>query len=275
MPKDPYQYFRIEAREIVEQLSRGVLDLEQGISGTEITGRLLRLAHTLKGAAHVVKQTAIAHLAHELEDALVPYAHGQPLPREKAAGMLQRIDGITAQLATLEGDQGTPAETAAPAVGEEFFDTVRVDLGDMDALLEGIAETGIQVAGLKAKLAAMEQAADLSSVLLNQLSARGASNGNGRSAAALAKTRGLAQDLEAALRPLHRNLVAGVEQVERELAQVRDTSSRLRLVPASAVFAPLRRAVRNTASRWSLKPAAASTVWTRTFWRRYVRPCCT
>ena len=31
MSKDPYRYFRVEAKEIVEQLSRGVLDLEQGV----------------------------------------------------------------------------------------------------------------------------------------------------------------------------------------------------------------------------------------------------
>ncbi len=35
--------------------------------------------------------------------------------------------------------------------------------------------------------------------------------------------------------------------MERELAQVRDMASQLRLVPASAVFAPLRRTARNTA----------------------------
>ena len=55
MPKDPYRYFRIEAKEIVEQLSRGVLDLEQGGTGKDLVGQLLRLAHTLKGCGSCSK----------------------------------------------------------------------------------------------------------------------------------------------------------------------------------------------------------------------------
>src|SRR6185312_12678016 len=48
MAKDPYQYFRIEARELVEGLTQGVLDLEKGAGGDDVRPRLLRLAHTLK-----------------------------------------------------------------------------------------------------------------------------------------------------------------------------------------------------------------------------------
>ena len=47
---DPLKYFRVEAREIVEQLQSGVLELER--SGDSVS-KLLRLAHTLKGAARV------------------------------------------------------------------------------------------------------------------------------------------------------------------------------------------------------------------------------
>ena len=68
---DPYKYFRIEAREILEQLSRGALDLEKGAPSPDaVIAQLLRLAHTLKGAARVVKRREIADLAHGLEDAL-------------------------------------------------------------------------------------------------------------------------------------------------------------------------------------------------------------
>ncbi len=63
----------------------------------------------------------------------------------------------------------------------------------------------------------------------------------------LGKGRAIAEDMQALLKPLSRSLLSSVEQVERELAQVRDTANQLRLVPASAVFAPLRRTVRNTA----------------------------
>ncbi|MGH8471137.1 MAG: Hpt domain-containing protein, partial [Gammaproteobacteria bacterium] len=70
MTHDPYKYFRVEAREILDQLGKGMLDLEKGPPAPDLVQRLLRYAHTLKGAARVVKQTEIADHAHALEDAL-------------------------------------------------------------------------------------------------------------------------------------------------------------------------------------------------------------
>jgi two-component system chemotaxis sensor kinase CheA len=247
MQKDPYRYFRVEAKEIVEQLSRGVLDLEQGASGKEPVGRMLRLAHTLKGAAHVVKQAEIARLAHQLEDLLVAYQSGDAVPRQQAGAMLGFVDGMATQLAALGLEQSQPVEHPAPAPPEETFDTLRVDLGDMDVLSEGLAESSVWLSSLKAKLATVEHAADLAVLLLSHLSAPAADVGSERAAASLGKGRAIAEDLQTLLRPLSHNLVSTMEQVERELAQVRDTASQLRLVPASAVFAPLRRTARNTA----------------------------
>jgi len=246
MSKDPYRYFRVEAKEIVEQLSRGVLDLEQGASGKELVGQMLRLAHTLKGAAHVVKQAEIARNAHQLEDLLVAYQSGDSIPRQQAEAMLGLVDGMATQLAALGLEPSPQPEHPAPAPPEETFDTLRVDLGDMDVLSEGLAESGVWLSSLKTKLAAVEHAADLAALLLSHLSAPAADGGE-RAAASLRKGRAIAEDLQAMLSPLSHNLVSAMEQVERELAQVRDTASQLRLVPASAVFAPLRRTARNTA----------------------------
>jgi len=251
MSKDPYKYFRVEANEIVEQLSRGVLDLEQGASGKEPVGRLLRLAHTLKGAAHVVKQAGIAEQAHKLEDILVSYQGGDAVPKDQAKVMLSMVDSMVTQLATLGTEarsDGQPlVERPAPASQDEAFDSIRVELGDMDRLLEGVAESSVRLAGLKNKLASVENATDLSALLLSHLSSRVADAGSERAALSLAKARVIAEDLQAALRPLPSTLRSSAEQVERELAQVRDRASQLRLVPVSAVFAPLRRTVRNTA----------------------------
>ena len=49
------------------------------------------------------------------------------------------------------------------------------------------------------------------------------------------------------LERLERNLVVGIDQVETEFAQVRDASSRLRLLPAITIFASLERATRDAA----------------------------
>jgi two-component system chemotaxis sensor kinase CheA len=275
MAKDPYRYFRIEAREIVEQLSRGVLDLEQGPPGKEAVGRLLRLAHTLKGAAHVVKQAGIAGLAHQLEDGLAPYASGNAVASPDAEAMLRLVDGMAEQLAAFPPApldpsaalaeptavpvpsassvsspalSGNGTQAAPPPSGDEVFDTVRVDLGDMDVLLEGLAETGVKLAGVKAKLAGLEQAADLAALQLNQWPTGKAGTGGARDAVAWSTGRSIAEDLHKLLQPLSRTLAAEVEQAEREWALARDHATQLRLVPASAVFAPLRHMARETAN---------------------------
>jgi len=51
MAKDPYKYFRVEARELLDGLAQGILQLEKDSPTPEVMARLLRLAHTLKGAA--------------------------------------------------------------------------------------------------------------------------------------------------------------------------------------------------------------------------------
>jgi two-component system chemotaxis sensor kinase CheA len=70
--KDPYQYFRVEARELSDALGRDLLALERAGAAPEIVARLLRHAHTLKGAARVMKLPAIADKAHAVEDRLAP-----------------------------------------------------------------------------------------------------------------------------------------------------------------------------------------------------------
>src|SRR5688572_28404675 len=73
--RDPLRYFRVEARDLVDQISAGVLDLDQR-PVPEPVGRLLRAAHTLKGAARVVKHKEIADRAHAFEEILVPHRTG-------------------------------------------------------------------------------------------------------------------------------------------------------------------------------------------------------
>ena len=67
MLRDPYKYFRVEGHELIDQLSQGALDLEKGPPAPDAVARLLRLAHTLKGAAGVVRQLEIGERAHALE----------------------------------------------------------------------------------------------------------------------------------------------------------------------------------------------------------------
>src|SRR5580704_4976231 len=101
MAHDPYKYFRIEAREPVDQLGKTILELERGAS-PELVARLLRVGHTLKGAARVVKQREIADRAHALEDALAPLrGTTSPVPRERIDALLALVDDMSTRVTAL------------------------------------------------------------------------------------------------------------------------------------------------------------------------------
>src|ERR1044071_7515178 len=98
MVKDPYKYFRIEARELLDGLTQGVLAREGGPPPLAAVGRLRRHAHTLKGAARVVKQPRIAEAAHALEDVLAGAGEDGQVPREATSRALGLVDEIAAAL---------------------------------------------------------------------------------------------------------------------------------------------------------------------------------
>src|SRR5262245_36400130 len=114
MARDPYRYFRIEARELLEQLGKAALELEGG-AAAEATARMLRLAHTLKGAARVVRQAAIAERSHALEGALAPLRdQARAAPREKVDEVLALIDGMGQDLAQLPTGEAEASPAPAP-----------------------------------------------------------------------------------------------------------------------------------------------------------------
>jgi two-component system chemotaxis sensor kinase CheA len=249
MVKDPYKYFRIEARELLEGLSAAVLELEGGQCGKDLLGRLLRFAHTLKGAARVVKQPGIADLAHSIEDVFIPYREGRgPIPQERTSQVLGMLDTIADKVASLDsrGAQ-SKGETQRPAT-EELFDTVRVEMEEMDALLNGVSEASVRLISLRREVETVERARQLAGDLLGtatrqlELEARGAGWN-----ATSAKARATAEELRSHLERLGRNFVAGIDEVETELAQVRGVTNRLRLLSVATVFASLARAVRDAA----------------------------
>jgi two-component system, chemotaxis family, sensor kinase CheA len=245
MAQDPYKYFRPEAREILDQFSRGVLDLEKGGSGAPIVRQLLRLAHTLKGAARVVKQTEIANHAHAIEDALSPLRDSvEKVGREQIDSVLQHLDSITDRLAAL----APVAETAAAAAGKTAPDeparTIRTDLAEADAILDGVVETHALMNGLRAAVRSVQQIGQLADLLVSQFSA----GERDRSGSSRAHQRSLlAGELQRKLGAADRALVSIVDQMDRELRQLREGVERLRLVPAANLFTALERMVLDTA----------------------------
>lgn len=138
MSKDPFRYFRIEARELVDTLQRGIVALATPPDPEEVR-TLMRASHTLKGAAGVVRQAAIAKLAHDLEDKLEAHA--------KADVLLPLLDAIERELSGLGAPAQPPPAAHAPIVSE----SVRLDLAEVDDLLASLAELSASISTMRGK----------------------------------------------------------------------------------------------------------------------------
>jgi hypothetical protein len=60
MSSDPADTFRQEARELLEQLEQGLLDLEQNPANAELVDSIFRALHTIKGSGAMFGFTDVA-----------------------------------------------------------------------------------------------------------------------------------------------------------------------------------------------------------------------
>jgi two-component system chemotaxis sensor kinase CheA len=247
MPRDPYKYFRVEAQELLDQLGQGALDLEKGLPPPGAVARLLRLAHTLKGAAGVVRQRAISDQAHALEDVLtIVRDSSSPVPRDRIDLLLTLLDDIANQAALLTPPPS--AETPTPDHLDQPVLAFRPAVDDLDALLGGVVEAHVQLGMLRPGLEQVKRARHSINLVVDQLA-----RPRDPEAVRLGrhtpneKARAMAEDLRGVFSALEQGLGYGIDQIDRELRQVREAAERLRLAPASALFTFLERAVRDVA----------------------------
>jgi len=239
MNPDPLRYFRVEARELIDQISAGVLDLDQE-HDADAVARLLRFAHTLKGAARVVRQLELADRAHDFEEVLVPHrATDAPLPAAEMRELLRLNDAIEAEVAALEPAADVPAPEPAPVAAHPAVD-VRTAGRDVDELLDAIGEAHARFAPLPACSRELDRLHRSADNLVDRLR-------DGGRAGSVDAARAAAARLSTEFSALARRLTDTVEQVERELDEVRGRAERMRLVAASTIFTALRRAVRDAA----------------------------
>jgi two-component system, chemotaxis family, sensor kinase CheA len=208
---DRYRYYRVEAAELLAELSDGALALEHEGSPLDVVRRLLRLAHTLKGASRVVKQPEIAEHAHAIEELLVPYRNETASARPGKTvvdRLLAALDGIRARLGEL-APPSSPVAAANAAAGspaaagaDASFQSVRVALNELDEVLEAATRLGVVVERL------------------------GGVDTLGTEPRA----------------PVYER-----DELVRELDDLRERIFRMRLLPVEMLFADLRRAVRDAA----------------------------
>jgi two-component system chemotaxis sensor kinase CheA len=261
MAQDPYRYFRPEARNLLDQFAQGILELENGSSAGAVQ-RLLRLAHTLKGAARVVRQSAIAERAHAIEDALAPYRDcADSIARENIDSILAHLDEIGSQIVSLVPADGAggdikstveeiPRGAAIKDVASGAPDmprAIRADVADMDAMLDGVSETHARLNALRRSAEAIEQVGHLADLLRAQIAAQG---GNDRSRAGSGgqnRSAATAEDLGRKIAGVASDFDAAMTHMDRELRQLRDTAEALRLVSVDNVLMALKRTARDCA----------------------------
>src|SRR5262245_28229310 len=135
MASDIDNFFLAEAREILEALARGLLDLERNPHRIEAIKECFRLAHTLTGAARVVGRTQISEIAHAIEDGLSPFRDGdEQLTGEYVTDLLALLDTIRLELNSFREHPETRHRTSHPALPEEAaferIETVRVEIDE-------------------------------------------------------------------------------------------------------------------------------------------------
>lgn len=249
MAGDPYKYFRVEARELLEQLGQGALDLEKGVPAGDAFARLLRLAHTLKGAARVVKQPEIAEHAHKLEDVFAALRDSAAAaPREQIDLVLTLLDQVGLRLAALAPDREPAGAMPARVQSEEAVHVFRPDAEDMEGLIDGVAEAQTHVGALRPRLDEADRIRHLIDLIDDQLARLPRREGViAGDRPGIEKALSMIEELRGRFGALERDIVYGVDQIERELRQVSEAAGRLRLVPAGAIFRFLERAVRDVA----------------------------
>ena len=101
--------FKSETGEFLTQLENGILDIEKNPRNTELFKELNRLAHSIKGSAHVFGCDEIQQIAHRMEDMFKMIEREEiALNAAAAESLLKAVDamrGILAQLAA-----GNPVE---------------------------------------------------------------------------------------------------------------------------------------------------------------------
>lgn len=112
------QSFRAEAAEILEVLHAAVSRLADSAEARD--GRpadltdALRAAHTLKGAAHVVRIEAVPALAHELEDVFRDAEKEHGISKEETAAQSRRLLNLIESALQASGGLAATSDTALP-----------------------------------------------------------------------------------------------------------------------------------------------------------------
>jgi two-component system chemotaxis sensor kinase CheA len=189
----------------------------------------------------------MADRAHAIEDALSPFRDAaRDVPRDKIDAVLQHLDDLNTRLNAIAGAPLPVARESPqkPAFADEGWRAIRADVGDLDTLLDSVSEAHTLLGGFRTAARHVEQTQHLGDLLLEQLAPR---SGTNRQFSPSDRAFATAEELRRHVVGLGRRLGLAVEQMDRELRQLRDNAEQLRLISADAMFTTLQRTARDVA----------------------------
>ena len=173
MPRDLQQYFRAEARELIEGLRQELVRLKRVAASDEDRRPMRRLVYTLKGAATVAGYPEIAAAVRRLEETLgASRFDGTIDPR--AIEILTELDQVLADLGIAAApSDGTrrvrEAAAARDAAGREALDRLLLEIAQARGglrLLRAVPLERINVTASHAALFALEVASGAARALV-------------------------------------------------------------------------------------------------------------
>jgi len=98
--------FLEEASEHLEEMSRGLLELERDPARAEAIDLVFRMAHSIKGMAASLAYDAIAEVAHRLEDRMQEARSAGRVDEARLARLFKGLEGLEAMVGAVR-DGGT------------------------------------------------------------------------------------------------------------------------------------------------------------------------
>jgi len=121
--------FSVEAREQLEAMEAGLMQLEQGDRDPETINAVFRAAHTIKGGAGVVEIHSVEKFTHVLENVLDRLRNGEiDVSGEMISALLLGCDHIGALLGVVQAGDMEPDDELKQA-GEAITEQLRPFLG--------------------------------------------------------------------------------------------------------------------------------------------------
>ncbi|MEM1366508.1 MAG: Hpt domain-containing protein [Cyanobacteria bacterium P01_H01_bin.15] len=160
-------YFIEEAKEHLETLEKGILDLGGTVKDEERVNEMFRAAHSVKGGAAMLGYSSIQRTAHKLEDAFKILSENEIHVEQRLEGLfLKGFDVLQSLVGRLQSPEGLSDEDGNQLVSSsestfmELRDALGVAAGDEQvALSQATTSDGTQSLTLQVKVGLREMLA--------------------------------------------------------------------------------------------------------------------